>query len=271
MGVNVPKIIPPNIANIAQSSLRKMIAEKGAVVREEDELRRCQERFAYFLFAHAMTQDEHDPTVFAKPFPRYVYVREIADILQFERRIAIEKSRQMIMSWVVCAFVLWVGMFRPNTLAFVQSKKEEDAADRLDRIYKLYFRLPAFIRSRFPINQNSGKPGGQLYTDLYFTWQQADAEFFGVGSLAGVGATIEDLVANKAVRSHLWAIPQGEDVVRQYTASLIFSDEDAFQEQAGKAYGAYMPTLNKDSWIIKVSTANPGHFESVCKDKDLRE
>lgn len=265
-----PTIVLPPLGQIAQSSLRKVIAEKGDVVREEVDLRRCADRFAYFLFQHAMTQDEHDPTVFAKPFPRHEYIRYIADVLQFERRIAIEKSRQMIMSWVVCAFVLWVGMFRPNVLFFIQSKKEEDAADRLDRIYKLYFRLPAFLRRRFPINLNSGKPGGQLYTDLYFTWQEADADFFGLAALSGQGATIFDLVANKAVRSHLWAIPQGEDVVRQYTATGIFSDEDAFQEEAGKAYGAYMPTLDKDSWIIKVSTANPGHFESVCRDRELK-
>lgn len=265
-----PQLVLPPLGQLAQSSLRKLVAEHGSVTHESEELRRCSSRFAYFLFQHAMTQDEHDPTVFAKPFPRHEYIKHIADILQFKRRLAIEKSRQMIMSWVVCAFVLWVGMFRPNVLFFIQSKKEEDAADRLDRIYKLYFRLPAFLRKRFPVNLNSGKPGSQLYTDLYFTWQNEDADFFGLNAVSGQGASIYDLVANKAVRSHLWAIPQGEDVVRQYTLTGIFSDEDAFQELAGKAYGAYMPTLDQFAWVIKVSTANPGHFESVCRDRELK-
>lgn len=269
MSLFAPRLDVP-LASLARQSLRKKIEERGDFYNEAAELERCRERFAYFLFKHAYTQDEHDPTVFAKPYPQLQYIREIADMLQTHRRIAIEKSRQMIMSWLVCSFVLWVGMFRPNVLFFIQSKKEDDAADRLDRIYKIYFRLPKFLRERFPINMNSGKPGLQLYTDLYFTWRPEDPAFFNIDPVSGTASTIEDLVAAQAVRSHLWAIPQGADVVRQYTATGIFSDEDAFQEQAGEAYGAYMPTLAADSWVIKVSTANPGHFESICKDREIK-
>lgn len=250
---------------MAQSALRRKIAEMEERQGTAEELRLCRDRFSYFLFRWCRTQDEHDPTVFAKPFPRHDYIRQTADILQFERRICWEKSRQMMASWICCAFSLWVAMFRPNVLWFIQSKKEEDAADRLARIYVLYFRLPEWMRQRFPVNLGSGRPGQQLYTELHFTWREEDAEFFGIEETPDYSIT--ELVKNRQVRSKLWAIPQGADVLRQYTATGVFSDEAAFQEQAGEAYTAVMPTLGKDSWLIMVSTASPGFFESIAKDK----
>jgi hypothetical protein len=259
------------IASLARETLRRHTVALEERLNADYELRRSRESFAYFLFRHCKTMDEHDPTVFAKPFPRIPYLLELAEIFQHERRIAVEKSRQMMASWVFCAATLWVAMFHPNVLFFVQSKKEEDAADRLDRIYKIYFRLPAFMRERFPINLNSGRPGTQLYTDLFFTWRIEDRKFFNFSEEAlGDGATFDDLVKQNGVRSRIWAIPQGADVVRQYTATGIFSDEDAFQILAGEAYGAYMPTMGSNSWVLKVSTANAGHFESICKDKEVR-
>lgn len=254
------------IAEIARLTLRKRAAEREQEVHVERELERCRERFAYFLFKYCRTQDEHDPTVFAKPFPRLPYVRDLADILQTHRRIAIEKSRQMMVSWIACAFVLWVAMFRPNVLAFVQSKKEEDAADRLSRIYQIYFRLPPWMRDRFPVNLNSGRPGQALYTDLYLTWRPEDKSFF-----AFEGEGFDELVKSNAVRSRIQAIPQGSNVLRQYTSTLVFSDEAAFQEQAGEAYTATAPTLDKEAWYLMVSTANPGFFESITHDRELRQ
>lgn len=259
----------PGIGAFAREVFRLRAEEARAKDDVETELQRCKDRFAYFLFEVCRTQDEHDSTVFAKPFPRLDYIREIADVLQTHRRIAVEKSRQMMISWIACAFVLWVAMFHPNVLAFVQSKKEEDAADRLDRIYKIYFRLPEWLRERFPINLNSGRPGNPLYTHIYFTWRDEDRDFFDLPE-TGEGTKFSDLVASNGVRSHIWAIPQGADVVRQYTGTLIFSDEDAFQEEAGEAYGAIMPTLGRDSWYLKVSTANPGHFQTIVQDREDR-
>lgn len=257
----------PSLGGLAALTLRRRREEAAGEEFIAEELERCRQRFGYWLFAYARTQDEHDPTSFAKPFPRLDYIRILADIVQFERRVAVEKSRQLMMSWLLCAFTLWLAIFRPNVLAFVQSKKEEDAADRLDRIYQIYFRLPEWMRRRFPINLNSGRPGQQLYTDLYFTWQPDDEAFFGT---AAEGVAFADLVENRAVRSRIWAIPQGSEVLRQYTATLVFSDETGFQEKAGEAYGAIMPTLSADSWYLMVSTASPGFFESVTKDRDFR-
>jgi hypothetical protein len=260
-----------DIGQLARETLRQRVAEVRAETATAEELLLCRERFARFLFGWCRTVDEHDPSTAAKPLPRLPYLLHLADALQGSRRIAIEKSRQMMASWIACAFVLWVAMFRPNVRAFIQSKKEEDAADRLSRIYQLYFRLPKAFRDRFPINLNSGRPGQALYTQLYFTWRPEDRDFFGRDVVPEDAATtFEDLVQTNAVRSEIWAIPQGGDIVRQYSVSLLMSDEAAFQEEASEAYSAAAPTLSDDSWYIMISTPNPGFFQSVTCDRELR-
>lgn len=245
------------------------IAERRREVEEQAsrlfELERCRDRFAYFLFEYVRTVDEHDPTDPAKPIPRLEYIKDIADIMQFERRIAIEKSRQMMCSWILVAHALWAAMFRPNVLWFLQSKKEADAADRLYRIYQIYYRLPEWLQERFPINLASGRPGVTLHAEMHFTWRSKDADFFGVER-----EKLDGLIKAKAVRSKIWAVPQGGDIVRQYVASGISSDESAFQTEASEAFTAAAPMLGQDSWYVHVSTANGGSFfEKICRDREL--
>src|SRR2546425_13287340 len=51
------------------------------------------------------TRDEHDPTVEAKPFPDKVNIRALVDFWLggWNRTNAVPKSRQMLVSWTLCA------------------------------------------------------------------------------------------------------------------------------------------------------------------------
>lgn len=253
------------IRNYAVQTLQSRINRKKEKHQTEQELANIVNSFPYFLFNYCYTKDEHDPSMFSKPFPQYPYVVALAHILPTTHRLAIQKSRQLLASWICCAFILWLAISRPNSLCFVQSKKEDDAADRLDRIYDIYFRMPEWLRQRFPINLASGRPGQPLHLEMHFTWQPDDATTFNHDP-----HEIQKLVASKVVRSRIRAIPQGGDILRQFTATAIFSDEAAFQEAASESFTAAAPTLAPDSYLILVSTANPGFFESVCKDRELR-
>lgn len=223
---------------------------------------KAQRDFGTFLFCFCKTKDEHDPTIYAKPFPLKDYLADLALELQLRRRIAVPKSRQMLVTWAVCAFVLWVALFRDNSLCFIQSKREEDADALLGRVYDLYIRLSRWVRQENPVNPS--KDGQRMYCHLSFPWTRAR-----VAAAAKAQGKRPEYALVGTDRAHVWAIPQGADVLRQYTATLIFSDEDAFQEQAGDAYRAAAPTLAPDAWWIKVSSANPGHFESVVTDQPL--
>jgi hypothetical protein len=255
----------PNIRAMAAETFRAKIMERKGELFRDQELEKMKDSFPYFLFNYCRTQDEHDPGVSSKPFPRHDFVLGVAQLLEQEKFLAIQKSRQLMASWICCAFTLWKAMFTPNSLCFVQSKKEEDAADRLSRIYQIYFRFPSWLRERFPINLASGRPGSALYTDMHFTWHGEDDSLFGVEK-----KDLGELVESKLIRSRIKAIPQGGDILRQFTSTLIFSDEAAFQEMASESFTAAAPTLGKHSHVIMVSTANPGFFESVVRDRELR-
>ena len=54
------------------------------------------------------------------------YVWDIIDTIHREQLVAIEKSRQLFVTWIVCLYCLWSAKFHKNRLIFVQSKKEED-------------------------------------------------------------------------------------------------------------------------------------------------
>jgi hypothetical protein len=218
--------------------------------------------FAYFLFAYVRTRDEHDATIYAKEIPRKSYIGVLAQALQLTRRLAVPKSRQLMVTWVCAAFVLWVALTRDHALCFVQSKKEEDADGILGRMFDIYVRLPPWLKEQNPINP--AKSGDRQFCHMYFPWTRER-----IAAAAKARGEEPDFMLEKTMRSHIWGIPQGADVLRSYTATLIFSDEDAFQEEAGEAYTACSPTLAADSWFIKVSTANPGHFEAVVFDQPL--
>lgn len=68
-------------------------------------------------------------------------------------------------------------------------------------------------------------------------------------------------------RSHIWAIPQGADHARQYTATDYFSDEMAYQIECEDVLAAVGPSLSKKGNFIGVSSAAPGEFEELVFDR----
>lgn len=189
------------------------------------------ELFASFV----KTKDEHaDGTSAVKPFPRRSdkpYIWEILDIVRVEQLLAIEKSRQLIVTWLMCLYCLWVAKFHDHRLVFVQSKKEEDAANLVynkdpinARISFMEYMLPEEMQS---MDWDRGCSYGQL------AWPNG---------------------------SKIWGIPEGAEKIRSYTASLIFADEFAFQPEAQEAYKAARPTISGGGQFIAVSSANPGAF-----------
>ena len=213
--------------------------------------------------AWLVTKDEHDPTQAVKPFPdtpylraivdcllvsgRYqraaaaIYAREIADLAWLEASyqsglVAMEKSRQMMVTWIVCAYLLWRAKYHAHQLILVQSKREDDAANlvfnkepSVARISFMEAHLPKYLR-------HCEWPKAGAYGHLYFP--------------SG---------------SHIWAIPEGGEIIRSNTASAVFSDECAFQPEFGSAYTAALPAIKGGGQGIFVSSPHPGEFMQVLE------
>ncbi|MBM3273873.1 MAG: hypothetical protein FJZ00_01875 [Candidatus Sericytochromatia bacterium] len=192
----------------------------------------------WFMRHFCKTRNEHattdDPY---QPFPELDYLRHTLDVWQkvearpANRILLVAKSRQMMVSWVACAMVLWNCLSKKGKRVGWQSKKSEDADQMLERIYGLYSRLPEAVRQAHPLERK------------------------------------EFLLRFPATDCNVHAIPQGPDQVRSYTWSLFVSDEMAFQKDDDEAYYALLPALGKVGMAVLISTAGPGHFEQLFADQ----
>lgn len=226
---------------------------------------RCRRDAHYFIFESGLvTKDEHDQTNPTKPFPDTQYLRVLVDcLLVVSKRMRpeaaryaqaaeldeafltalstsgmyfVEKSRQVMVTWLCCAFILWVAKYHPHSLCLVQSKREDDAAALVftkepffARISFMESHLPAFLRTlTFP------KAGS--YGHLFMP-----------------------------NGSHVWAIPEGGDIIRSQTPTLVFSDEAAFQPDFGSALTAALPAIKGGGCFVAVSSAEPGTFQEVVE------
>lgn len=206
---------------------------------EEKERRRCAQDAEYWLFKYARTRDEHDPTVSAKPFPaEKEYIRELVRFWLARKMNLIEKSRQMMCSWILCSLYLWDAQFHTNRLNFLSSKKEEDSDRLIQRCFTIWGNQPPFLRSAFPAE----------YSFCHLKFYRPDRE-------------------SALPYSELWGIAQGPDIIRQHVGSALFIDEGAFQTDLESLIGAAKPMLSGGGRLDIVSSASPGFFEELAEDR----
>lgn len=178
----------------------------------------------------ARTFDEHDAVNPIKPFPIKPYIEPLVREWTSETILHIAKSRQMSISWLSVAMLLWEGQFFAYRLQMAFSKKEEDAHALVERAKFIYENQPLWLRNMCPLDR---KLRDMPYGELYFA---NGSKFIG-----------------KA---------QGKDQVRGYVPSTVFLDEMAFQDKAEETYGAVVPCAQK---IISVSSAGPGFFQRLVE------
>jgi hypothetical protein len=224
----------------------------------------------HFIFnehpgGYLVTKDEHDKDHAVKPFPDALYLKSLIDCLMVSGKFitpkeaiyaleaghslawlaqayqsgifAIEKSRQMMITWIICAFILWRAKFHPHQLILVQSKREDDAANLVfnkdpynARISFMEYHLPDHLKT--------------------IDWEGKHGSFCNIYFPNG---------------SHIWAIPEGADIIRSNTPSMIYCDEAAFQPEFGDSYTAALPAVKGGGQYVGVSTANPGAFQELVE------
>lgn len=246
---------PPKQANLSNPRQR---------MRDLAGVELCRRSAHYFIFDSGVvkTKDEHDLHNPSKTFPQTAYHRALLDMLLVSGRVIkpedayylndlpaewkqqlystgslfVEKSRQVMATWITCAYLTWRARFKPHQLILVQSKKEEDAAMLVFTKDALTARM-SFIEHNLPkYMQVLDFSRNASYAHLYYK-----------------------------NGSHVWGIPQGAEVIRSNTPSVLFSDEAAFQEAFDGAYTSAKPALMGGGQMIAVSSANPGGFQSIVE------
>lgn len=192
-----------------------------------EQIKRAKDDLLYFLDHFVYTLDEHDSVHPVKPMPmEKEYLRELASLFLSEKLLLVEKSRQMMATWLFVACCLWDAQFHEGRRIFLQSKKEVDADGLIQRAKHIYNNYPepykGLIHAQYPAREP------MAYLKLEFAKNQ----------------------------SILQGTPQGPDMLRQYTASLVFMDEAAFQPQLEQAIIASRPTTVGGGKLILCSTPN---------------
>lgn len=216
----------------------------------------CRRSAHYFIFDGKLlrTKDEHESEAPVKLFPDKAYLRVILDCLlltggmipvskaryateaglpvaRLDRAgmFAVEKSRQIMATWLVAAYCLWRAKYRQHQLILWQSKKEDDAASVVFDKDRDTARM-SFMETHLPASIQS--PVG---------FSRCNIRYQDTGS-------------------RIWGIPEGADVIRSNTPSVLVSDEAAFQPEFASARDAAMPAIKGGGQIIAISSAAPGAF-----------
>src|SRR5436309_8810036 len=71
--------------------------------------------------------------------------------LMTSRLVIILKARQLGISWLCCAYGLWLCMFQPGKLVLLFSQGQAEADEMLRRVRSMYDRLPDWLRRQCPL------------------------------------------------------------------------------------------------------------------------
>jgi hypothetical protein len=222
-------------ADLVQSALHphRTHADFQAIAADPEwqalEALRCAVEPWYWIVNYAVTVDARRHQQVYRRFPALEYLRSMAYLLWHEQMTAWPKSRQVIVTWGVSAYVLGEAMFQSGRLTLVQSKKEEDSEAILWRIAGMEDRQKQFAPWLGPtkVEQQAGRLG----------WQNDSA------------------IVAKA---------EGAHHVQSYTPSRLFLDEAQLQDEIEGAYHQALPACER---ITLVGSADYGWFwETLLED-----
>ena len=184
-------------------------------------------------------------------FPMYKeYLRRLLILAKNAKKLAVYKSRQLLVTWTMCVIIMHEVLFVPGSYIGIISKKEEDAGKVLGRIKNIYELLPLHWRAALPVPQ----------------WYKAKK---------GIVVRMVMQHPNGQPESIIQAYPSGEDQVRMETFSLIYWDEVGFcpDLDARLTYGALKPTIDGGGRLLMSSTPPPNeeHFwHQLCAGNYLQ-
>lgn len=148
------------------------------------------------------------------------------------RLLLILKARQLGISWLVCAYALWLCLYKPGKVVLAFSKGQEEANELTRRVTVMYERLPEALRATLPSVEKSNTEE--------VAWSNG---------------------------SRFKSMPATQGAGRTFTASLAIMDEAAFMGYADKLYTSLKPTIDGGGQLIVLSTANgrSNLFYELCQ------
>ena len=180
------------------------------------------EKLAHFIVHHCMiwTKEGGDPI----PFDLWECQKEALEAFITQRLVIILKTRQLGMSWLSCAYLLWLMMRESNVHAYFSSIGQKEASEQAARTKFIYENLPVWMQSRIQLGAKGKKDNESL-------------KEFSNNSCLHIMATSKK--AGHGASPRVWVI-----------------DEFARNEQDVRTMRAVQPAVGQIGQVIIISTAD---------------
>ena len=171
-----------------------------------------------------------DPQKGAIKLERWPHLLEILQELRQHRLVAIVKSRQIGVSYIMATYALWTILTRPSAKILIISQGEREAKELLEKCRFIYQNLPDWV-----------KMAAQLSFD--------SATMLGI----------------QEMKSKIVALPSTEGAGRGEAGTLVIADEWDYHEFAESNYGAMKPTIDAGGQFVAVTTINKEEPDNFTK------
>jgi hypothetical protein len=209
----------------------------GLAVRKLDE--RYRASIHDWLAEQVWTIDEASAEIARWPTPaEKPQLPELIDAFEREQRLAVPKSRRMMVTWAFAAWSVWRARYQTANAIYIQSQKESKAAYVIDKRcawIEDHLDDPELRRPYRALRTSEGLIGSMTYDET---------------------------------QSYIVGLPQGGDAIRMFTGTILILDEIEFQEEGREALVAALPMIEKKAKIVLVSSSNGprGVLADLCRE-----
>jgi len=200
--------------NVSEEQIKSLtLATKKKLIREfyANNLIRYFEDLVYTL-------DEYDSTghpIKKYPIKDWPYLKDLIKDIHTEKWLYLWKSRQVMATWTLVAYGLWLVLFHQGRKVAVQGEKSDKANALLQRMKIIYDHLPAW------------KPMAE-FTECHIAVPEMLSDVYGIAS--------------------------GGDQLRSFSFSWIMSDEFGFQTKLEESFGAAKPIVDAGGRFVACTT-----------------
>jgi hypothetical protein len=189
------------------------------------EYARCAQSPAYFIDTYIQIEDATAGVwVPFKLWP--AQVATLRDVHHYPWTVIL-KARQLGLTWLILAYILWRKLFRPATTALLFSRREDEAKHLLERLTGMWQRLPDWLQL------------AQAVTDNTVVWE-----------------------LDSGSEARAFPTSAGDS----YTASIVLADEFDLVEDQGKLIGAVKPTIDAGGKMILLSRVDKDRPQTQFKN-----
>jgi len=132
--------------SVSQNSLSRQAKEEKALLLQEKLRRKALADFLVFLTALVYIEDKENKCTL-KPTWWPEQIRVVPQLVE-EMLLILLKTRQVGLTWLAAALVLWLGIKHPLHLSVIISHGEDHAIEFLNRVYFILDRLPEWFAPR---------------------------------------------------------------------------------------------------------------------------